>query len=263
MENFLKMKLRKFFGSAFWVLLVVFLISSPLFSEPFTFVVLGDSRDGDLVFQKIIKQIQAEPNIAFVIHTGDAVPTATDANFEKYLSFIAPLKNKWYQVIGNHDLYTGGFRVLSKYFPQPYFYFEFKNNLFIILNNAFDSSFNENQYYWLKDLLSEKGRIFDRVFVMLHQPLFDPTGFNESHSMNPAESRQKLLDLLKTYKIAYVIAGHIHAYGRQERDGTVFLVTGGAGAPLHLLEESGGFYHYIKMTVDGPNVKEEVVRIAE
>ena len=47
----------------------------------------------------------------------------------------------------------------------------------------------------------------------------------------------------------------------QEVDGVVYIITAGAGAPLYAAPEDGGFYHFVKVTVQGDRVTDEVVRI--
>lgn len=59
----------------------------------------------------------------------------------------------------------------------------------------------------------------------------------------------------------YVFAGHIHGYGREERNGTVYILTAGGGAPLYLPAFDGGFYHYVKVTVDGNKITDELVKV--
>jgi hypothetical protein len=54
-----------------------------------------------------------------------------------------------------------------------------------------------------------------------------------------------------------LFASHIHAYFRGVWHQTPFIITGGAGAPL----KSGGFYHYIAVTVSGDKVDYKVVKI--
>jgi hypothetical protein len=39
------------------------------------------------------------------------------------------------------------------------------------------------------------------------------------------------------------------------------VVTGGAGASPHVSEQSGGYYHFLRVTVHGAEVSEEVIRL--
>jgi hypothetical protein len=38
-------------------------------------------------------------------------------------------------------------------------------------------------------------------------------------------------------------------------------ITGGAGAPLHLGPQSGGYYHYVLVTIDGRDRSQQVIKV--
>jgi hypothetical protein len=44
-------------------------------------------------------------------------------------------------------------------------------------------------------------------------------------------------------------------------DGIVHVITGGGGAPMYDREEDGGFFHFVRVTVDGDTVSGEVVDV--
>ena len=60
-------------------------------------------------------------------------------------------------------------------------------------------------------------------------------------------------------KVDAVFAGHEHHYQRKTVDGILHVITGGGGAPLYDREEDGGFYHFVRVTVDGDRVSAEVI----
>ena len=45
-------------------------------------------------------------------------------------------------------------------------------------------------------------------------------------------------------------------------DGIVHVITGGGGAPVYDREEDGGFFHFVRVTVDGDTVSGEVIDIS-
>jgi predicted phosphodiesterase len=67
--------------------------------------------------------------------------------------------------------------------------------------------------------------------------------------------------LMSEQGVDYVFAGHIHAYAQAERDGIVYVVTGGAGAPLYRGGHPQAFHHYLRVTVRGEEVAIEVVKL--
>lgn len=113
------------------------------------------------------------------------------------------------------------------------------------------------QLQWLKGTLDT-----DKMkFVFMHKPLFDPTGTYPNYVMTPKDENEAMGKLLAREEVRYVFAGHIHGYGRQEQDGIVYVLTAGAGAPLYLPNFNGGFYHYVKVTVDGSRITDELVKV--
>jgi len=65
------------------------------------------------------------------------------------------------------------------------------------------------------------------------------------------------------HEVAYVFAGHIHAYSAEQRDGTTYVITGGGGASLDDVEHPEAFYHYVQVTVNGTEVTTEVRPLQE
>jgi hypothetical protein len=93
--------------------------------------------------------------------------------------------------------------------------------------------------------------------VFLHHPPFDPDGTD--HIM--AYGNDAFMDLMVELAVEYVFAGHIHAFAQQERDGVLYTITGGAGAPLYGADHPQAFYHYLRVTVRGEEIEIEIVEI--
>jgi predicted phosphodiesterase len=227
----------------------------------FSFIVVGDSQDGDDIFKDIIKKINEEKDISFVIHMGDFTDYGTESDYIGYLEQIKDLKVPIYHVIGNHDAYRGGWKNFEKYFGPTYYSFDHMNSHFVCLDNSLNKSFDEKQYkFFLNDLKNNKKKY---TFVFMHKPLFDSSDLFEGYLMSNREIVKQLRQDFKRYKVNYAIFGHMHGYLRSEEDGTVYLITGGGGSPLHLPPAFGGFYHYVKITIKDDKIVEKVVRINE
>ncbi len=225
----------------------------------FSFVVIGDKQYGDEVHAKLIQKIAADKDISFVVNVGDFALTGQKNEYDHYLKIIKPLKIPTYHVIGNHDAVFGGTKVFKKYFGPSYYSFNYENSHFVILDNALKNSFNETQYNWfINDLKNNKQR---HTFVFFHKPTFDASDYYPDHVMGSRFWTEKITDAFKRYKVEYVFAGHIHGYARAERDGVVYIVSAGGGATLYLPKGFGGFFHYVKMTVDGDDIIENVVKL--
>ena len=114
------------------------------------------------------------------------------------------------------------------------------------------------QERWLEQELlsaSEKGQ---RVIVMLHRPLFPPPfAKNKRAGMDKhPEARDHLHRRFVERGVKAVFSSHDHFYHRDEKDGIVYVISGGGGAGLYAPEYNGGFYHflYILVSPDGMHV---------
>jgi hypothetical protein len=60
-------------------------------------------------------------------------------------------------------------------------------------------------------------------------------------------------------KVKAVFAADDHRYDRREKDGILYLITGGGGAPIYALKDRGGYFHYLWISVQKGRVEGEVV----
>ncbi len=247
--------IRRFLAIIFiWLSLIVS-------SFAFSFVVFGDNHGENKIFYKLIDQVNNEKGITLAFNNGDMVVYGKDHEYRAYIAMIAKLKVPVYHAMGNHDAVQGGWKNFEKYFGVPYRSFDRENCHFIILDNSFKQSFDRRQFEWLKkDLAASRAR---HKFVFMHRPTFDPSEIYQDYVMSGREVAEELMRLFIRYRVDYVFAGHIHGYARAERDGVVYIVTGGAGAPLYLPNGFGGVYHYVRVDVDGDKVSDKMVKISE
>ena len=240
--------------------LILFLfLTSPL--NAFSFAVFGDSHSNTDIFRTILDKVNADPEIEFAVHTGDLVNYGKLTGYEKYLSQTKGRRVQIYQVMGNHDAVSGGYKLFQKYFGPAYYSFDRENAHFIILDNAFKGDFNKIQYNWLvADLKKNQGK---PIFVFFHKPVFDPTELYSDYIMSERKTAEELKELFRKYRARYVITGHIHGFGKAEREGIIYMISGGAGGSLHLPYYLGGFYHYVKITVKGDKITDKAVKLDE
>jgi len=112
------------------------------------------------------------------------------------------------------------------------------------------------QFHWLEDELQRFQACKTRIMLM-HVPLYDPTGSPKPHCM-PPEAAARLLSIFKKYRVSHIFAAHIHTYYAGNCDGLPYTITGGAGAPLRRDNPSHDFYHYLKVTIAGGKVQVQV-----
>jgi 3',5'-cyclic AMP phosphodiesterase CpdA len=213
------------------------------------FAIIGDTRIGraESVYIAFIARMEKE-GIHTVVHVGDAIDTPGKAEEWERLFTITGNKITLYIAPGNHD--ANSRRSLAVYTKttgrEPYYSVAQNDTLFLLLNTELpgqEMRITGQQFNWLD---KELARDFKYKFVFLHKPLF-PTSFGTGYCLDryPVE-RDRLHQLFVKHGVALAGAGHQHLYNRSLRDGVLYVITGGGGAPLHTFtEDYGGFMHYI------------------
>lgn len=243
------------------VLLALFCLHLSCFAARFSFAVFGDNRDGDQVFMEIVKRMNKDGSIQFAVNTGDLTPKGSASEYEKYWKMCSASKVTIYDVIGNHDLglFNTGVGIFKKKYGETYYYFDKGNARFILIDNNRSRGMGRKQWTWLREALNTD----KMIFVFLHKPVIDSTGMYPNYLMLSKDERESLNKLFIRSKVKYVFAGHIHGYGKEVADGITYIITGAAGAPLYLPAFNGGYFSYVKVTVDGASIKDEVVKLYE
>lgn len=123
---------------------------------------------------------------------------------------------------------------------------------------------------WLKQDLDANKAV--HTFVFMHHPIKP----QKSDMALDAQSAAALTKQFGSYKnISYVLASHEHLYYNPQTNDTtpppnrtdpsglppVYLVSGGAGAPLVGTPATGGFYHYLVFQVNGNQVNARLVKL--
>ena len=220
------------------------------------FAVAGDSRNDPEVYQRILDRIVADGN-AFLIHTGDLVNYGSAQTFEPVQDMMNAFPLPFYPVPGNHDRDDDG--TLNSYLsysgaPDKHYSFDVEMAHLTMANSA-TGRLSDEELAWIDaDLLATDQPV---KIVCLHHPPFDPD--STSHILRGGN--EAFMDLMRKHQVAYVFASHIHAYSEAERDGTVYVITGGAGAPLYADEHPNAFYHYVQVRIEGTDIRTAVVRL--
>ncbi|OQX52067.1 MAG: hypothetical protein B5M54_09835 [Candidatus Aminicenantes bacterium 4484_214] len=231
-------------------------------SPAFRFAVMGDSRSNLKVFQYILQSINRwQPD--FVINTGDLTYNGYAEEMNNYLfstlDKFAPFP--FIPVIGNHDCRRGSQAYHSVFGPNShYFYFDFLNARFIILDNnscPATPSWSE-QLSAAEEWLRTAGDM--KKFVFIHRP---PAEIEKwaYHSM-PYRMSRPFTKLMSQYKVDHVFCGHIHAYSTATYQGIPYTITGGGGGPLHqYFGEKGSSFHYVMVDVYPQKIEMILVRL--
>ena len=238
----------------------------------FTFVVFGDNRSGDAVYQGVVTlAMKHKPD--FVLNTGDEIATPGDLRqWSKFWEMSRPISVPYFLTVGNHDvnaMVPSSEQIYREQVDLPgnklYYSFIAGNSLFIVLDSCLKNQENKivgEQYEWLEAVLAASPQM--HKFVFLHHPLYTERGKGKhaGDSMDKyAPERDRLESLLIKYHVDTIFSGHEHYYARREINGIQHIITGGGGAPLYAEDKDGGFYHIVVVTVDGKTISAETVDI--
>jgi 3',5'-cyclic AMP phosphodiesterase CpdA len=232
---------------------------------PFGFVVLADTQWQPKVAGSLANAAwEFRPN--FVVIAGDLVDAGnTKVQWTNdFFGALKPLVERvpFYPVLGNHEQDTRFYyEYMSLPNPEYYYTYRFGNTQFFMLDTNRDVRPGTEQFKWLeKELAASTARW---KICVHHQPPFssdDDYGNDWKRPIRRATlgdmKSKPLVELYDRFGVDIVWCGHIHSYERTwlirngkpvEKDGTLYMITGGAGGPL---ERHGpyrpGFQRHIK-----------------
>ncbi len=191
--------------------------------QNFTFVVLGDSRDDDLVFRKSL-ELAASFNPLFILHDGDFSGKGSPREVDHFLALVQrtvpgiPL----FVVKGNHEQ-AGPFR--EKIGPLDYVIESGRLGFKVVVVDNSGYSLKPAELQYLNKELDTRQRL---TFVSMHVP--PRTERWRWHTFS--EGAPELIRLLADRHVGAAFYGHVHLYDRDHLDGVEHVITGGAGAPL-------------------------------
>jgi predicted phosphodiesterase len=224
--------------------------------EKFTFAVCGDSRDGDDIYRRVLDEVQRDGS-QFLVHLGDIVSNGLEKEWLSWQQMMAGFALPFFPVPGNHDSHDGLLEEYLQYSGAPAQRYSLDvGSVHLSLLDSYSGALFPSTLEWLQEDLASTEQPVKMVFF--HHPPFDPDGTDHILQMGNSE----VMALAERYGVQYVFTGHIHAYAEEERDGVQYIISGGCGGPLYAGEHpEGGFTHYVRVHVDGADVRTEVVRI--
>ena len=144
--------------------------------EKFAFAVFGDNKDGDALFDALLRDISRKKEASFAVDMGDLVPRGRRREFRSFIGELQDdLNIPLVTVIGNHDRRHGSSRNYREIFGNTYYHFSIGRNEFIVLDASAKTRLDAAQRLWLEGVL-EKSQSADNRYVFMHIPPFDPRG---------------------------------------------------------------------------------------
>ena len=224
--------------------------------DNFQFAIVTDRNGGNrpLIFEDAVQKL----NIMypeFVVSVGDLINGYTKDTaqikyeWDEVNHIISDLKMPFFYLPGNHDITN---KVMAKewekLYGKRYYYFIYKNTLFIILDSNDDDDYNltrEQTDFVLETL--KKTTDVKWTFVMMHHPIWTYNTNGRFEEVEAALSGRKYT----------VLAGHTHHYSHEEKHGQNYyvLATTGGGSRLRG-NYFGEFDHitWVTMTDAGPSL---------
>ncbi len=238
------------------------------------FAVFGDTRTNHQVHRAVIEPLARE-NLDFYLHTGDMVERGgRDDLWITFFQIERPLmmKTPIFPSIGNHDLGNRGYYVhqffLDRWNEEKIYYaYDWGNVRLIALDLAIVCERLCAQYKFVERKLAEGAKNGMIMILFMHNPPYSSGAHGSDLQLQPV-----IKELAKTYGVELVVTGHDHDYERSKSiDGTTYIVSGSAGAPIHPIRPQSFTAaartepHYVLVDVDGDalsiravNLKNEV-----
>ncbi|MCL5773043.1 MAG: metallophosphoesterase [Firmicutes bacterium] len=223
----------------------------------FTFIIFGDNRDGPQILDKIIEETNKK-NPVFCIDLGDLVPSGRESQYKAFMAQLEKLDVPVYTIPGNHDVHGDGRKFYNKLLGPDYYSFTYGGCQFLMLDNS-TGKFSAEEYKWLdKDLKDNKNKY---ILAFFHMPTYSFYPRYSHHIMSDPEEAKKFMELAQKNHFLGIFTGHLHLYSSEKKNGTLYVTSGGAGAPLHSTPFQGGFFHYITVKIDKGNINTEVIQV--
>ncbi len=229
--------------------------------DNFCFAVFGDNKNSHLTFEKLLDDIDRDPEISFALALGDLV---YDGEKEKYRLFLKQVKHHLQKplltAIGNHEVREDGRGLYAEIFGPFYYSFRIGKVCFFVLDDADKKGLDLWQRLWLEREFKRTHHQCKQRLVFFHVPLYDPRGGNHRHCL-PEESARDLLNFFQNHGVSHIFSSHIHGFFQGNWSGIPYTITGGAGAELVGTDLNHYFFHYLKVRVVNGNLQVEVKRL--
>lgn len=193
-------------------------------------VIYGDSQNNHNVHLSVVNAIMTKkPEITF--HTGDLVENGeSKSDWEIFNKITWDLRkvSLFYPCLGNHEgesqLYFDNFDLPGN---ERWYYVDYFNIRFIILDTNIDFSPSSEQYRWLVETLRDSP--YKDIIAIFHHPPYSESNIDIGMA---SMIRKVLVPLFEQYGVDIVFSGHHHNYQRFYVNGIYYIVTGGGGGPL-------------------------------
>ncbi|HDR14202.1 MAG TPA: hypothetical protein ENN79_01705, partial [Desulfobacteraceae bacterium] len=166
--------------------------------DNFCFAILGDNKNDKEVFPAIITRINNDPEISFVVHTGDMVRDPEKVYYQDFLKTVEKRLHKPILLVpGNHDVGAqGNDSLYNRAFGPKHYNFRIGSTHLVFTDAQRIGSKTEQTF--LRNALNQN-KFTENTLIFMHIPLCDPRGSEEDHCL-PETLSGKLMDLFSKYQ---------------------------------------------------------------
>ena len=254
----------------------------PVRPERYRILAVGDVRTHPKDWAAVSGRMEAdELGALFAVGKGDYPSDGrkyeqwVEQFFEPARGFLARMP--LWPAIGNHEA-TRAHDDVTKVERSHYFsLFELPGNerwyrvdyhlmTLLVLDSNSSLEPHKAQYQWLREQLRSARNRFTLI-ALHHAPLTSGPHGKQHPDGTPREwpvdqGRRFLVPLFEMYDVDLVLCGHDHLYERSEKDGVMYIVTGGGGAPLYRVNSVNNrfqraalaVHHYTALDVDATGI---------
>jgi 3',5'-cyclic AMP phosphodiesterase CpdA len=195
----------------FLLSLFLFKAEKPADPPTFRFAIVSDTHIGGTPtagedLQRVVTDINADPDLAFAIFTGDITELGWDAELTEAYAILRQLKKPWYVIPGNHDTKwsESGNNSFRQIFGYERFHFEYGGYAFIGCSSGPNMRMAPGlvpaeDIVWLDSIIT-------------HLPENQPVLFFNHYPLDPGLGNwYKAVDILKRADTRAAFCGHGHA----------------------------------------------------
>jgi 3',5'-cyclic AMP phosphodiesterase CpdA len=224
----------------------------------FSFLVCGDPHGRTDLLAQIIGQAREGE---FLVIVGDITTGRGMAEMQGMKDFLDTSGVEYFVIPGDNDMPGGDLSVFQAVFGPDYYSTDIQDTHLVFLNDAVPGvGCSEEELAWLREDLKgvEEGEL---ALAFAHVPPGAPVNMGGGFVEAESDSAREMQEILRQAGVPVLYCGHLHAYMLYSSGPPRVVVTGGAGGNPHLSEEAGGYHHFLRVTVKGDEVSEEVIRL--
>lgn len=223
-------------------------------NDELSFAILGNIKSSIDVFdKKIVKEINADKNLDFVISTGNSVISGDEDKYRILNKSLNKINVPSIIGIGDKEISNHGYSKFYDHYGPFYFSYNVNNAYFIFLDTTGLTS-EEWQKSWLVNELITNDK-YKYKFVIMNNP---PFKLENEDPLNKAYC-DFLTDTFSKYEVSAVFTSGMEVFDSRNIKGVQYFISGGAGGAL-LLNNENSFYHYIKVSVKNNEVTYSVIK---